>query len=57
MRELDDLVGALADELGDMAQAIRDGVARETAAIRGTCVLCGERSIRLPSPLPARNAL
>jgi len=48
---MDDLLEALAGEVAGIAQAIRGGFAREAAAIRPSCVLCGERSIRLP---PAR---
>jgi predicted transcriptional regulator len=46
---MDDLLDALAGELADIAQAIRGGFAREGAAIRSSCVLCGERSVRLPA--------
>ena len=47
---MDDLLDALAGEMGGIAQAIRSGFTREAAAIRSSCVLCGERSIRLPTP-------
>jgi CBS domain-containing protein len=47
---MDDLVDALAGEMTGIAQAIRGGFAREAAAIRSSCVLCGERSVRLPTP-------
>jgi len=46
---MDDLLDALAGEMAGIVQAIRGGVAREAAAIRSTCVLCGERSVRLPA--------
>ena len=46
---MDDLLDALAGEMAGMAQAIRGGFTREAAAIRSTCVLCGERSVRLPA--------
>ena len=46
---MDDLLDALAGELADIVQAIRSGFAREAAAIRASCVLCGERSVRLPA--------
>lgn len=46
---MDDLLGALSGEMADIAQAIRSGFAREAAAIRASCVLCGERSVRLPA--------
>ncbi len=45
---MDDLLDALAGEIAGIAQAIRGGFTREAAAIRSSCVLCGERSIRLP---------
>jgi len=48
---MDDLLDALAGEVAGIAQAIRGGFAREAAAIRPSCFLCGERTIRLP---PAR---
>ena len=41
---------ALAGEIAGIAQAIRRGLTRETAAIRRSCELCGERSVRLPAP-------
>ena len=47
---MDDLLDALAGELAGIVQAIRGGFAREGATIRSTCVLCGERSVRLPAP-------
>ena len=47
---MDDLLDALAGEMAGIAQAIRSGFAREAAAIRASCVLCGERSVRLPTP-------
>ena len=47
---MDDLLDALAGEIAGIAQAIRGGFAREAAAIRSSCELCGERSIRLPPP-------
>ena len=47
---MDDLLDALAGEMADIAQAIRGGLTREAAAIRSSCVLCGERSVRLPTP-------
>ena len=46
---MDDLLDALAGEMAGIAQAIRSGFAREAAAIRSNCVLCGERSVRLPA--------
>lgn len=45
---MDDLLDALAGELADVVQGIRSGFAREAAAIRASCVLCGERTVRLP---------
>ncbi|MBE0620327.1 MAG: CBS domain-containing protein [Burkholderiales bacterium] len=45
---MDDLLGALAGEAAGIVQAMRSGVAREADAIHATCVLCGERSVRLP---------
>lgn len=45
---MDDLLDALAGEVLGIVQAIRGGIAREAAAIRSSCVLCGERSVRLP---------
>jgi len=47
---MDDLLDALAGEIGGIAQAIHSGFTREAAAIRSSCALCGERSIRLPPP-------
>lgn len=47
---MDDPLDALAGEMAGIAQAIRSGFAREAAAIRSSCVLCGERSVRLPTP-------
>ncbi len=47
---MDDLLDALAGEMAGVAQAIRGGFAREAAAARASCVLCGERSVRLPAP-------
>jgi CBS domain-containing protein len=46
---MDDLLDALAGEMAGIAQAIRGGFAREAAAVHSACVLCGERSIRLPA--------
>lgn len=45
---LDDLLEMLATEVSGIVQAIRSGVSREAAGIRGACELCGERNIRLP---------
>ena len=45
---MDDLLDALAGEMAGIVQAIRGGFVREAAAIRSNCVLCGERSVRLP---------
>ena len=47
---MDNLLDALAGEIAGIAQAIRSGFTREAAAIRSNCVLCGERSVRLPTP-------
>ena len=47
---MDDLLDALAGEMAGIVQAIRGGFVREAAAIRSNCVLCGERSVRLPMP-------
>jgi len=47
---MDDLLDALAGEMAGIVQAIRGGFVREAAAIRSNCVLCGERSVRLPTP-------
>lgn len=47
---MDNLLDALAGEIAGIAQAIRSGFTREAAAIRSNCVLCGERSVRLPAP-------
>ena len=45
---MDDLLDALAGEAAGIVQAMRRGYAREARAIRSTCVVCGERSVRLP---------
>ncbi|OIR03076.1 hypoxic response protein 1 [mine drainage metagenome] len=45
---MDDLIDALAGEVLGIVQAIRGGITREAAAIRTSCVLCGERSVRMP---------
>ena len=45
---MDNLLEALADEAAGIVQAMRSGFAREAAAIHASCVLCGERSVRLP---------
>lgn len=45
---MDNLLEALAGEVAGIVQAMRSGFAREAAAIRVNCVLCGERSVRLP---------
>ena len=47
---MDDLLVALAGEMAGIAQAIHSGIAREAATIHSSCVLCGERSIRMPTP-------
>jgi CBS domain-containing protein len=47
---MDNLLDALAGEIAGIAQAIRGGFTREAAAIGSSCVLCGERSIGLPTP-------
>lgn len=46
---MNDLLDALAGEVLGIVQAIRAGFAREAAATRSGCVLCGERSVRLPT--------
>lgn len=45
---MDDLLDALAGEVLGIVQAIRGGFAREAAATLSGCVLCGERTLRLP---------
>ena len=45
---MDNLLEALAGEAAGIVQAIRHGFEREAAAIHASCVLCGERSVRLP---------
>ncbi len=45
---MDDLLDALVRELSGITQALHSGIARETEAVSSSCVLCGERSIRLP---------
>lgn len=46
---MDDLLDALAREMAGLAQAIRQGIRREAQATHENCVLCGERTVRLPA--------